>query len=180
MCCRFSDVYPRHLETLGPISSLSLALQVVQPRCFWEGGGCTHRMYGGRSRMTIDPRIPTMLGRSTSGFHRPGSPCLHQARSAVRCLASRMKGELHPTKNSLCEADVSGGGIKTTPHDKGWVTRSRADRVGMPSVGNAGVRTLIDASDQTVFSLPSLRARERALDVSCCHKGDKNRQNKRE
>ena len=26
----------------------------------------------GRSRMTIDPRIPTMLGRSTSGFHQPG------------------------------------------------------------------------------------------------------------
>ena len=26
----------------------------------------------GRSRMTIDPRIPAMLGRSTSGFHRPG------------------------------------------------------------------------------------------------------------
>ena len=23
----------------------------------------------GRSRMTIDPRIPTMPGRSTSGFH---------------------------------------------------------------------------------------------------------------
>ena len=26
----------------------------------------------GRSRMIIDPRIPTMPGRSTSGFHRPG------------------------------------------------------------------------------------------------------------
>ncbi|CAM9399857.1 unnamed protein product [Laminaria digitata] len=26
----------------------------------------------GRSRMTIDPRIPTMQGRSPSGFHRPG------------------------------------------------------------------------------------------------------------
>ena len=26
----------------------------------------------GRSLMTIDPRIPTMPGRSTSGFHRPG------------------------------------------------------------------------------------------------------------
>ena len=25
----------------------------------------------GRSRLTIDPRIPTMPGRSTSGFHRP-------------------------------------------------------------------------------------------------------------
>ena len=26
----------------------------------------------GRSRMTIEPRIPTMPGRKTSGFHRPG------------------------------------------------------------------------------------------------------------
>ena len=25
----------------------------------------------GRTRMTIDPRIPTMPGRSMSGFHRP-------------------------------------------------------------------------------------------------------------
>ena len=42
-----------------------------------------------------------MPGRSTSGFHRPGTHCLHQARSAVRRWASRMKGELHPTKNRL-------------------------------------------------------------------------------
>ena len=26
----------------------------------------------GRSHMTVDPRIPNMLGRSMSGFHRPG------------------------------------------------------------------------------------------------------------
>ena len=25
----------------------------------------------GRGRMTIDPRIPTMPGRRTSGFHQP-------------------------------------------------------------------------------------------------------------
>ena len=30
----------------------------------------------GRSRMTIDPRIPRMLGQSTLGFHRPGRQCL--------------------------------------------------------------------------------------------------------
>ena len=49
--------------------------------------------------MTVDPRIPIMLGRSTSGVYQPGRHCLHQARSAVRCSASRMKGELHPSKN---------------------------------------------------------------------------------
>ena len=68
----------------------------------WGGGrkgrGCTHFVHG-RSRMTIDPRIRTMPGRSTSGFHQPGRHCSHQARSAVRCSASCMKGELHPSKN---------------------------------------------------------------------------------
>ena len=28
---------------------------------------------------TVDPRIPTMPGRSSSGFHRPSRHCLHQA-----------------------------------------------------------------------------------------------------
>ena len=53
----------------------------------------------GRSRMTIDPRVPTMGGRSMPGFPKPGRHCLHQARSIVRCSASRMQGELHPSKN---------------------------------------------------------------------------------
>ena len=35
------------------------------------GGGCTQFVYG-RIRMTIDLRIPTMLGRDTSGFQQPG------------------------------------------------------------------------------------------------------------
>ena len=56
-------------------------------------GGCTHVMHG-RSRMTVDTRIPAMPGRSTSGFHRPGRHRLHPARSAVRCRASRMKGDM--------------------------------------------------------------------------------------
>ena len=67
----------------------------------------------GRSLMTIDLRIPTMPGRSTSGCHRPGRHCLHQARSAVWCRASRKKGELHPTKNRLPRGlalDEAGGG----------------------------------------------------------------------
>ena len=35
-----------------------------------RGGGAIDIMHG-RSRITIDPRIPTIPGRSTSGFHRP-------------------------------------------------------------------------------------------------------------
>ena len=61
-------------------------------------GGCIQFVHG-RSRMTIDPRIPTMPGRSTSGFHHPGRHCLRQARSAVGCSASCMKGELRLSKN---------------------------------------------------------------------------------
>ena len=64
-----------------------------------RGGGGRTQFAHGRSRMIIDPRIPTIPGRGTSGFHQPGRHCLHQARSAVRCSASRMKGELHPSKN---------------------------------------------------------------------------------
>ena len=65
------------------------------------GGGGVLDIIHGRSRMTIDPSIRTMPGRSMSGFRRPGRHCLHQARSAVRCSASRVKGELHRTKNRL-------------------------------------------------------------------------------
>ena len=70
------------------------------------GGGCTQFVHD-RSRMSIDPRIPTMPGRSTSGFHKPRRHCLHRARSAVRYSASRVKGELHPSKNRLGR----GGGV---------------------------------------------------------------------
>ena len=65
----------------------------------WVGMGGRTQFVHGRSRMTVDPRIPTMPGRSTSGFHQTGRYCLHQAQSAVRCSASHMKGELHPSKN---------------------------------------------------------------------------------
>ena len=48
-------------------------------------GGCTHVVHG-RSRVTIDPRIPATPGRNTSGFYRSGS--------AVGYSARRLKGEL--------------------------------------------------------------------------------------
>ena len=64
------------------------------------GGGGVLSIVHGRSRMTIDPRIPTMTGRSTSAFHQPpGRYCSSQARSAVSCSASRTEGDLHPSKN---------------------------------------------------------------------------------
>ena len=44
----------------------------------WGGAEVFDIMHG-RSRTTMDPRIPTLPGRSTSGFHRPGRHWLHQA-----------------------------------------------------------------------------------------------------
>ena len=72
-------------------------LSIIAPQVR-RGGGGTQFVHG-LSRMTVDPRVPTMLERSTSGFHQLGRHCSHQARSAVRCSASRMKGELHPSMN---------------------------------------------------------------------------------
>ena len=37
-------------------------------------------------RPYIDPRLPTMSGRSKSGFHRPGRHCLHQGGGGGRVL----------------------------------------------------------------------------------------------
>ena len=78
---------------------------------FWSGqarrrlGGGVLDIMHDHSRITTDPRIPTLPGRSTSGFHRPGRHGLHQARGAVRYPASCKKGELRPTKTA-CEADL--------------------------------------------------------------------------
>ena len=63
--------------------------------------------------MSIDPRIPTLPGRSTSGIHCPGRHRKHLARSAVRCPTSRMKGELHPTENRFVRN--TGGVIDIVP-----------------------------------------------------------------
>ena len=82
------------------VTRIRYALRVPQLGGGTHIMGCTRVMHG-RSRMAVDPRIPAMPGRSTSGAQRPGRHCLHQARSAVRCLASRMKGELYPAKNRL-------------------------------------------------------------------------------
>ena len=56
-----------------------------------RGGGGTQFVHG-RSRMTIDLRIPTMPGRSTSSFHQPGRKCLHQARSSREVFGESHEG----------------------------------------------------------------------------------------
>ena len=93
-----------------------------------------------------------MLGRSISGFHQPGRHCLHQARSAVRCSASRTKGKLHPTKNK-------GGGRKyNMPLTVGPTDRPnlRAE-VGVPfprATSSASPLTRYHAYSQQLWSAP--------------------------
>ena len=65
-----------------------------------DGRGGVLDIMQGRGRITTNPRVPTMPGWRSLGLHRPGRYCVRKARNAVtmRCSASRMKGELHPTK----------------------------------------------------------------------------------
>ena len=55
----------------------------------------------GRSRITRNPRIPTMPGRRHVGFSPTGTHCSSQARSAVRCWAGRLAGCAASYKESL-------------------------------------------------------------------------------
>ena len=50
----------------------------------------------GRSRIVIDPRLPTMPEIGTLGFGRPRRHCSNQVRSAVTCFRRvALKGKLH-------------------------------------------------------------------------------------
>ena len=95
------DITPLARRQGSPLRTIrsTVARRVFNDQAGMRGGGGCTQFVDGRSRMSINPRIPTIPGRSTSGFHQPGRHCLRQARSAVRCSASRMKGELHPSKN---------------------------------------------------------------------------------
>ena len=94
---------------LEGVSSFKLQLRGRQEGRRSSGGGESTQAMHGRSRMAIDPRIPTMSGRSTSGFSptrrtllvpsvkcpRPGRHRLHQARSKRREVWAGM-ADSHP------------------------------------------------------------------------------------
>ena len=84
---------PKRTETIMP-KARSVPLK---RRACKGGGGGTHIMRG----RSLSDHKPSHPYNAMSGFRRPGRRCLHQARSAVRCSASRMKSELHPAKNCL-------------------------------------------------------------------------------
>ena len=74
-----------------------LPRMMIEPRPEHAGGGGLQGGWGGvldimhgRSRMITDPRIPTLPGRSTSSFHRPGRHCLYHTRKG-----REVSGESH-------------------------------------------------------------------------------------
>ena len=82
--------------------------------------------------MALDPRIATTLGRSTSGFHRPGRRCAHQARSAVRCRASRLRGGSCLLRRTACEAEIFAYGGQSNNWSVFWRGYfQRQQRVGL-------------------------------------------------
>ena len=55
------------------------------------GAGCTQFVHG-RSRMTIDPRIPTLPERSTPGFHHTDR---HETLPTPSAMRREVLGESH-------------------------------------------------------------------------------------
>ena len=60
----------------------------------------------GRTRMAIDPCIPTIPGRSASGFHGLGRYYLHEAQSVVKYCSRRVASTLSCfLLGAACEED---------------------------------------------------------------------------
>ena len=85
----FRDKAPFLLLTeTPPTSSYSLRFSHILLNfcclCHLLPDGGISRFMRSRSRMAIDPRVPTMLLRSTSGFRRPGRHRVPTKREAPR------------------------------------------------------------------------------------------------
>ena len=64
--CRWAEttvLCAEHTREVGTLNSRMNESEGMHRR-----GGVTHAIMHSRSRMTVDPRIPTTPGRSTSGF----------------------------------------------------------------------------------------------------------------
>ena len=84
-------------------SAVRFSASRIKSELHTVGGGRGIDFMHGRSLMTISPRIPTVPGRSTSGFLRTCRTDIACAnlKSAVRRSASGMQGELPRNNNPL-------------------------------------------------------------------------------
>ena len=76
-----------------------------------------------------------MSRRNALGFHLPGRHCLHQARIAVMCSASRMTSELHPTKNWLWGGSAEEWGVRREVGPSHFVYEPSHSLTCVPGVG---------------------------------------------
>ena len=97
-------LYPYHAEEehvgISPTRQTLLAPSVNRREVFGvlRGGGVLSLCMA----VVVWPQTLASLlcqDESRRVFTKTGRHCLHQARSAVRCSTSRMKGVLHPSKN---------------------------------------------------------------------------------
>ena len=75
----------------------------------WGGGGVLDRrdvldLMEGRSRMTINPRILTMPGRSMSGFHRPGGHNGHAIKTTKNGGVGMYRRQISQTRTGMYAA----------------------------------------------------------------------------
>lgn len=108
-CYTLSDVFHKEGCFHAPQSTIARARGGV-------GGVLLHSLVSCISLVVWPWTLASRQYRETEqdvGFHLPGRRCLHQARGTVRCSASRMEGDLHPTKNRVWDVQscirVTGG-----------------------------------------------------------------------
>ena len=116
----------------------AVVLRTIDSR---RGGGWVIVVMHGRSLSDHTPSHPVTAGTEHVGFLQKRQTLLSQARSAMRCSAIRMKGELHPTKNRLggdregvLASDWGGGGGGGNRAVRTGIGNERTDR-GVPEGG---------------------------------------------
>ena len=112
-------------------------------------GGCAHNngIMHGRSRMTIDPRIPTMPGRSTSGFGRIGRHCLLQSRGTEMSGISLA----HITGRALAQVKKSS---LVRRHSKKYTSLAQAEWVRFTTVQSIHDTSFLVRYFALIFSRP--------------------------
>lgn len=75
------------------------------------GWGCTHYMHG-RSRMTVEPRVAAMPGRSTLCFERPVGCCRRfRTQASLRAASAAGSNRIDTRGTVLARPSMEGDSI---------------------------------------------------------------------